>query len=380
MVPLARPFISIFERVPDPRQAKGRRHPLAAVLTIVVLALINQQNTLRQIAAWAQGLGEQIRRRLPLHRNRIPSEATIRRVLRNLDVEALTQAVQDWVEEVLTAYFPTAHWQGLAIDGKTLRRSQDEDLPALQVLHAMVHELGAFIRSQAIPAGRNELGAISPFLGEVVLEGRVVTLDALLTHRDIAQAILERGGHYLMRVKANQPQLLEDLKLWFDDPSPLSRAENRVYRRVIKGHGRLVCYTLRTTEALNAYLQRELGWPGVGQTFCIECRCTNLRSGEQGTKVHYGITSLDFQQAGPERVFTLWHRHWGIENQGHWVLDVVFGEDRSRARKAHLPQTLSLLRRAVITLLRLFGQEGVTCTRARLSANVDQALSLIGLC
>ena len=141
-----------------------------------------------------------------------------------------------------------------------------------------------------------------------------------------------------------------------------------------------MCYTLRTTEALNAYLQRELGWPGVGQTFCIECRCTNLRSGEQGTKVHYGITSLDFQQAGPERVFTLWHRHWDIENQGHWVLDVVFGEDQSRARKVHLPQTLSLLRRAVITLLRLFGQEGVTCTRARLSANVDQALSLIGLC
>jgi len=70
---------------------------------------------------------------------------------------------------------------------------------------------------------------------------------------------------------------------------------------------------------------------------------------------------------------------WGIENQGHWVLDTVFGEDCSRARKAHLPQTLSLLRRAVITLLRLFGQEGVTCTRARLSANVDQALSLIGL-
>ena len=120
-------------------------------------------------------------------------------------MEGLTQAVQDWVEEVLTAYFPTAHWQGLAMDGKTLRR-------------------------QAIPAGRNELGAISPFLGEVVLEGRVVTLDALLTHQDIAQAILERGGHYLMRVKANQPQLLEDLKLWFDDPSPLSRAENRIYR------------------------------------------------------------------------------------------------------------------------------------------------------
>ena len=96
--------------------------------------------------------------------------------------------------------------------------------------------------------------------------------------------------------------------------------------------------------------------------------------------MHHGITNLDFQQADPEVVLDLWHRHWGIENQGYWVLDMVFGEDHPRARKAHLLQTLSPLRRVVITLLRLFGREGVTCTRARLSANVDQALSLVGLC
>jgi hypothetical protein len=76
---------------------------------------------------------------------------------------------------------------------------------------------------------------------------------------------------------------------------------------------------------------------------------------------------------------TLWRQHWPIENKGHWVLDVVFDEDGSRARMHHLPITLSVLRKAVITLLRLFGQAGVTATRSTLSADVHRAMSLLGL-
>ncbi len=381
MVPLVRPFRTIFDTLPDFRQSKGKRHSLAAVLVVVTLALINQQNTLGQIAAWVQGLDWQSRKRLPLRRSQVPSESTIRRVLRNLDVRVLTEAVQVWVEEVLAAYFPTADWQGLAIDGKTLRGSRDtvEDLPALQVLNAMVHELGAFIRSQAVPVGTNELGIIQVFLEGLILRGRVVTLDALFTHPDIAHTILDQEGHYLMRVKANQPRLLEDLQTWFYDPSPLNQAENVIYRQTEKGHGRLVQYTLGTTEALNDYLQNELHWPAVGQAFYVQRRCINLRTGEVTTKTHYAITSLGFHQADPATLLNLWRQHWDVENKGHWVLDVVFSEDASKARKDHLPETLSLLRKAVITLLQLFGQDGITATRSVLSANVDQAMSLIGL-
>lgn len=379
MIRLVRPFSSIFWDVPEFRRAQGKRHSLPSVLTLVTLALINQQNSLRQIAAWVKGLSLETRKELRLRRNQVPSYSTIQRVLSHLDVEALTQALYEWVEEVVTTYFPSATWQGLSIDGKTLRGSREagEDLPALQVLNAIVHELGAFIQSQAVPAGTNELGALQPFLAALALSGRVVTLDALFTHREIAQIILDKEGHYLMRVKANQPRLLDDLKTWFDDPSPFSQAENVVYHEVDKGHGRLVRYTLHTTEALNAYLQSELHWPGVGQAFRIERRCTNLRTEKVTTKIHYAITSLNFQQADPVMVFQSWHQHWDIENPGHWVLDVVLGEDRSRARKDNLPEALSLLRRAVITLLRLFGKHGITHTRSSLSANVRNSLSFV---
>jgi predicted transposase YbfD/YdcC len=285
------------------------------------------------------------------------------------------------VQEVLATHYPTPDWQGLAIDGKTQRGSRDTSAgaPALQVLNAMVHRLETFIHSQAIPADTNELGAIRSFLSDMILRGRVVTLDALYTRSDPAQVVLDQDGQYLMRIKANQPRLLDDLQTWFNDPSPFSQADSVIYRTAMKGHSRLVSYTLCTTQALNAYLRDELGWPQVGQVFLIERKVVRILTGEITTATHYGITSLDFDQADPATLFDLWHRHWEVENRGHWVLDVVLGEDASRARTAHLPETLSLLRRATISFLRPFSQHGISATRSRLGASVAQALSLLGV-
>jgi len=381
MEQVVRPFIAVFSDVPDFRHAQGKRHRLPLVLTLVTLALINQQNSLGQIAAWVHGLDGQARQRLHLRHNRVPSYATFRRVLLQIDTAALAQALQAWVEEVLRAYFPAATWQGLAIDGKTLRGSADEevDLPALQVLNAMIHSIGVVLQSQAIPAQTNELGAIRSFLEKIVLTGRVVSFDALYAHPDLAQLIVNRDGHYLMRVKANQLHLLRAFETWFQDPAPTRQPETYLYSTTVKGHGRLVQYTLRTTEALNAYVQLEFHWPCVGQVFQIQRRCLNLSTGEVTTTIHYAITSLKAHPAGPATLFRLWHQHWNVETKGHWVLDTVFGEDRSSARKAHLPEALSLMRKAVISLLRLFGQDGITRNRSRLSANVDSALSFVGV-
>jgi hypothetical protein len=191
-----RPFWEVFLGVPDHRQRKGRRHALATVLVVVVLGLINQQNSLRQIAQWARSLDRSMRRRLKFRHGKAPSYGTIRRVLLGLDVDALGVELQQWVEETVMVLAGGRIVQGLAIDGKTLRGSTDEEegTPALHVLHAMVHELGAIVRSQSIPIGTNEAKAIHQLLEDLVLEGRVVTLDAAFTHRDVAEAVLEKRG------------------------------------------------------------------------------------------------------------------------------------------------------------------------------------------
>jgi predicted transposase YbfD/YdcC len=390
---LVRPFIAVFSDVPDFRHAQGKRHALPMVLTLVTLAMLNQQNTLGQIAAWVHGLGGETRQRLHLRHNRVPSYATLRRVLLQVDTAALAQALQAWVEEVLKAYLSvfSGSWRPRASKPtirciqrivETTVRCEGERVvlvPALQMLNAMIHSLGVLLQSQAIPARTNELGAIRSFLEKIVLTGRVVSFDALYTHPDLAQLIVDRNGHYLMRVKANQLHLLQALETWFQDTSPTRQPETGLYSTTVKGHGRLVQYTLRATEALNSYVQQEFHWPCVGQVFQIQRRCLNLSSGEVTTTLHYAITSLKAHQADPALLFRLWHQHWEVENKGHWVLDTVFAEDRSHARKAHLPVALSLMRKAVITLLRLLGPDGITRNRSRLSANVDGALSFVGV-
>jgi predicted transposase YbfD/YdcC len=375
-----RPFHEVLLGLPDHRHRQGCRHALATVLTVVILALVSGQDSLHQIAYWAQGLNLAMRRRLHFRHDQAPSYSTFERVLRHLDTDALAVRLQEWVEEVLIAY-PATTWQAVAIDGKTLRGSGDDtaQLPALQMLSAMVHQLGAIICSEPVPVGTNELGAIQKVLETLTLTGRVITLDAQFTQREIAQCILDRDGHYLMRVKANQPRLLQTLTDWFDQDSPLPLGATRTLHRTKRGHGRVVHYTLQTTTALNRYLKQEWAWPGVGQAVRIERRSEIVKSGQVGTTVHYGITDLSPEAASPQTLLRLWSHHWDIENRGYWVLDAVLREDRSTIRKGTGARAMALLRRGIMTLLRLSDWDQITEARSHLGANPASACALIGI-
>jgi hypothetical protein len=150
-------------------------------------------------------------------------------------------------------------------------------------------------------------------------------------------------------------------------------------RRCDFRHGRADSYRNGATAALNEYLERDLDWSGVGQALRLERRSVALKLGAVETSVHYGITSLTPQRATPDRLLKLWRQHWGIENKGYWVLDTVFGEDASRARKHTLPMALALLRAGVVTLLHLRTDMPITSARTSFSAQPHQAASLIGV-
>lgn len=147
----------------------------------------------------------------------------------------------------------------------------------------------------------------------------------------------------------------------------------------VKGHGRLETYRLRATTALNTYLGSEYGWPDVGQVLCIEHTREILASGLVIRTLHYAITSLDPAAASPERLLRLWHEHWHVENKNHWVRDVVFGEDASRARTGSLPEVLALLRALVMARFRLASMDGITAARSQASADLRIATFLVGI-
>ena len=193
---MARSLLEVLEELAEFRQAKGKRHALARVVILVILGLLCGQNSLHQIADWGQQLDRQTRRRIGNRHGKVASYSTIRRVLIGLDAVALAQALQEWVEEVLALAGQPTELEGLALDGKTLRGSGDEaaEIAALQVLNAVVQQLGVVLSSQSVPPETNELGAMPDFLEQLGLTDRVVTSDALHAQRDQAQTILEKGG------------------------------------------------------------------------------------------------------------------------------------------------------------------------------------------
>jgi len=182
-----------------------------------------------------------------------------------------------------------------------------------------------------------------------------------------------------MRVKGNQPTLREALVDWFEGDPRVTARETASFQATAVGHGRVDSYRIEASAALNEYLERDLDWSGVGQALRIERRSVALKRGAVETSVHYGITSLTPERAAPDRLLNLWRQHWGIENKGYWVLDTVFGEDASRARKHTLPMTLALLRAGVLTLLHLLTGMPITSARTSYSAQPHLAASLIGL-
>ncbi len=190
------PLVPYLRTVPDPRQASGRRHPLVAILALSCAAMLAGCDSLLAIAEWGRDprAGAPLAARLGFTRERTPCVATLHRVFRRLEVAAFERAVGTWAAAVTTALGPGATPAGIAVDGKVLRASRQPAVPAVQLLGALGHDLGVVLAEVPVPVGTEEATTLPALLAELVLEGRVLTLDAAFTERPVAEAILVKGG------------------------------------------------------------------------------------------------------------------------------------------------------------------------------------------
>ena len=193
-IKLVRPFVEALAEVVDYRQQP--QYELKAILTVIVLGLLCGQNSERQIAIWAQHMPVSLRRRLQMPHLRVPGRGTIQRAIAHVNADSLVRVWQAWIEDALKGWVPREALPGLAIDGKTLRDSADRatGTAALEVLGAMVHGLGVMLANHPIPETTSEAGALQPFLESLLLEGRVITLDAAHTSQATEHTIVQKGG------------------------------------------------------------------------------------------------------------------------------------------------------------------------------------------
>lgn len=200
----------------------------------------------------------------------------------------------------------------------------------------------------------NEIGMIIPLLDAIAIQGKTITVDALLTQRKLADYVVEREADYHFTVKNNQPTLRQDIALFFEN-----RQEPNFIDYTPPDHGRIETRKIWTTTALNGYLD----FPHVGQAFVIERESIEKKTGEYHHEIVYGITSCSSEKANAEKVLKTNREHWSIENSCHYVIDWNYNEDRCRIRTGHGPENITRLRRFAVGLIK---SKGAACVAQKI--------------
>jgi hypothetical protein len=224
-------LMELLEGIDDPRGARGKRHPLPALLALAVVAMLSGISSYEGIVQFGKERGWEFLRQLGFTTRWGLCKATYSRVFRRIDIEAFEAAVATWIGSRVTA----ENGRHIAIDGKSLRGSRDDGAPAAHLVSAYAVEAGAVIGQLRVDAKTNEHKAALELLGILPTQGCVVSGDAMFTHRDFCDEVVQGGGDYILTVKDNQPNLLADIKAAFAEPEEgLSPPPDRAPRRELR--------------------------------------------------------------------------------------------------------------------------------------------------
>lgn len=365
-----------FLTVADHRQRRGVRYALAVILVAVVLAKLAGQDTPRGMAEWVRLRKDLFITLFHLPRPTMPHAVTYRRVL--------GQAVEpDELERQTRDFLLSAPQAGqtvqIAFDGKTLRGVMAPGYSrGLHLLAAYLPAEGLVLFQIAVEPTTNEITVAPTVLKMLDLQGKIVTGDALHTHRDASVQIVAAGGEYVWLAKDNQATLRRDIEQLFQPETCLPGTspvitDLRTARTCEKNRSRVETRTL-TTSSLLAEVS---DWPHLAQVFKLHRTMHALKTGQRQTEVVYGLTSLTSQEASPRRLLEIVRAHWGIENGLHYRRDVTLHEDQLRSRSLAFGQVMACLNNMIIGLVTRLGRTNLAQARRQFDAHPDLALQLL---
>lgn len=365
-IPPNNPFRNNIDCINDPRK-HNIRHQLHDMLLITLCAVISGAEAWTHVAEYGRSKEEWFRQFLQLP-NGIPSHDTFGRLFAMLNPKDFQEFFTRWVRDL------SASLKGktISIDGKTLRRSHDKanGKSAIHMVSAWVADIGLVLGQLKTDDKSNEITAIPELIKMLVLEGTIVTIDAMGCQKKITHTIVENHGDYVIQVKDNQKTLLQDIALFFKDPAngPFDFVET-----IDSEHGRIETRQYFTSSNID-WLQGKHLWANLNSIAMV----TRQRDVNDSVSIEssYFISSL---KGGASEIAKSIRSHWRIENSLHWCLDMSFHEDHCRVRKDHAPENFGILRHMAMNLLK---QEksfrgGIQAKRLKASWDYNYLLKLL---
>lgn len=330
-------FLEHFAGVVDHRVRGMLTYPLDEMLLTALCAVLSGSDEWEEIAFWGEEHLTFLRRFLPFTHG-VASARTFRDVFSLLDATTFQRCFSAWMASMLGAVSGV-----VAIDGKTLRASATDDIKATHVVSAFAHARGLIMGQCAVKEKSNEITAIPELIAGLVLEGCIVTIDAMGCQKNIASQIIKAGADYILALKGNQGTLHEDVRLFFAAlPEGTTLA---THETLDKGHGRVERRRCWVSSDI-AWLKEQHPWQNIHTIIRIESEVTQKR--KTSVESRYFISSLPPDAA---KILASVRAHWSVEAM-HWSLDVTFRDDLATAKKDHSALNLTTFKRAAYNLLK----------------------------
>jgi predicted transposase YbfD/YdcC len=332
-----------FRKLKDPRIDRHKRHLLPNIIVIALCAVLCGAKDWQQVETFGKERFDWLCRLLT-NLTEIPSHDTFERVFDRIDPRAFHECFQSWVAAIAEK-LTIKH---IAIDGKTLRGSGSSKLGPLHLVSAWATEQHLSLGQVATAEKSNEITAIPELLELLELHGAIVTIDAMGCQKAIASKIIERGGHFALTVKENQPKLLEDIKnaVLHALESDFQGIQHDAYTTEERGHGRTE--KRHYTILVDPEIPQKEEWESL--RVIGMCACERQIGTEKAT-THIGYF-IGSKVMSAKRYGKVLRNHWGIENNLHWQLDVSFAEDDNRVTKRNGAENLALLRKLALMMLK----------------------------
>ena len=347
-------LVDYFAQVPDPRVNRRKQHDLVDVLVIAICTLLCAGENFNDMEAFGKAKYDWFKTFLRLP-NGIPSHDTFNRVFAALDPGQFLDCFLRWTQSLRQA----VSQEVVALDGKALRRAMDKDQNVKYVVSAWAEGNGLVLGQLKVSDKSNEITAVPQLLRVLELRGCIVTTDAMGCQTKIAKEIIEADANYALALKGNHEKVHEEVKTFLDD----AVAESKTYRlpgaqvpkevetlgfleTVEKDHGRYEIRRFYQSAHLDWFADRDK-WEGLKSVGMVE----SIREidGERSVDRRYFLSSLAVDVQTFARAV---RSHWGVENKVHWIMDVCFREDQSRARAGYAAENLATLRRLALNLLK----------------------------